>query len=95
MVDTAFLILRLYFRYLFMKLALLKEVNDNIYLISGFGTSIHINSLSFGDESILSVHSPGFMQLDFLNDGKVRLSVYTVSDNYKSSEAFSMWLFKE
>jgi hypothetical protein len=46
-------------------LQVLKGVNDNIYLISGFGISAHFNSLSYGDKSILSVHSPGFMQLDF------------------------------
>ena len=74
-------------------LQVLNGVNDNIYLISGFGTSIHINSLSYGDKSILSVHSPGFMQLDFLKDGRVRIGVYTVSVNYKSTETFSMWLF--
>ena len=74
-------------------LQVLNGVNDNIYLISGFGTSVHINSLSYGDKSILSVHSPGFMQLDFLYDGKVRLGVYTVLDDNKSLEAFSMWLF--
>ena len=73
----------------------LNGINDNIYLISGFGTSIHINSLTYGDKSILSIHSPGFMQLDFLKNGKVRLGVYTVSDDYTSSEAFSMWLFKQ
>jgi hypothetical protein len=38
MVDAAFLILRLYLKYLFRKLVLVKEVNNNIYLISGFGT---------------------------------------------------------
>jgi Calcineurin-like phosphoesterase len=76
-------------------LQVLKGVNDNIYLISGFGTSLHINSLSYGDKSILSAHSPGFMQLDFLYDGKIRLSVYTVSDEYISTEAFSMWMFEQ
>jgi hypothetical protein len=68
----------------------------NIYLISGFGTSIHINSLNYGDKSILSIHSPGFMQLDFLNNGKVRLGVYTVSvDNNSPAEAFPTWVFEQ
>ena len=76
-------------------LQILEGINNNIYLISGFGTSVHINNVSYGDKSILSVLSPGFMQLDFLSDGKIRLGVYTVSENSElAEEAFSTWLFE-
>ena len=76
-------------------LQILEGINNNIYLISGFGTSVHINNVSYGDKSILSVLSPGFMQLDFLSDGKIRLGVYTVSENSElAEEVFSTWLFE-
>ena len=76
-------------------LQILKGINNNIYLISGFGTSVHINNVSYGDKSILSVLSPGFMQLDFLSGGKIRLGVYTVSENSElAEEVFSTWLFE-
>ena len=76
-------------------LQILEGINNNIYLISGFGTSVHINNVSYGDKSILSVLSPGFMQLDFLSGGKIRLGVYTVSENSElAEEVFSTWLFE-
>jgi hypothetical protein len=76
-------------------LQVLNGVNDNIYLISGFGTSVHYNEVSYGEKSILSVLSPGFMQLDFLSNGRIRLGVFTVAENETPDEVFSMWLFEE
>ncbi|HED06593.1 MAG TPA: hypothetical protein ENI57_00560 [Ignavibacteria bacterium] len=56
-------------------LQVLKGINDNYYLVSGFGTSAHHNYLTEGDKTIFAASEPGFMQLDFNNDGSIILSV--------------------
>ncbi len=74
-------------------LQVIEGINNNIYLVSGFGTSTHDNTLSYGDKSILSLLNPGFMQLDFLSDKKIRLGVFVINDNGICEETFSTWLF--
>lgn len=56
-------------------LQVLRGINDNYYLVSGFGTSAHHNYLTEGDKTIFAASEPGFMQLDFNNDGSIILSV--------------------
>ena len=72
----------------------LEGIRNNYYLISGFGTADHHNSLSYGDRSIFSALYPGFIQLDFLEDNSVRLAVYTINDDEICEESFSTILFK-
>ncbi|MCH7974552.1 MAG: metallophosphoesterase [Bacteroidetes bacterium] len=56
-------------------LQVLKGINNNLYLVSGFGTFEHDEYLTEGEKTIFAVLEPGFMQLDFNNDGSVILSV--------------------
>jgi len=72
----------------------LEGINNNLYLISGYGTEAHTNSLSYGDKTIFSVLYPGFIQLDLLKDKSVRLSVFII-ENEKCKEVFSSLYFKE
>ncbi|MCH8326268.1 MAG: NTP transferase domain-containing protein [Bacteroidetes bacterium] len=56
-------------------LQVLKGINNNLYLVSGFGTFEHDEYLTEGDKTIFAALEPGFMQLDFNNDGSIILSV--------------------
>jgi hypothetical protein len=74
-------------------LQVIKGKGDNLYLVSGYGTAIHANSLSYGDKSLFSALYPGFMQLDILRSDKVRLGVFIVNpETGYSEEIFSMWV---
>ena len=74
-------------------LQVIKGKEDNLYLVSGFGTAIHANNLSYGDKSLFSALYPGFMQLDILESGKVRLGVFIVNPGTGlSEEIFSTWV---
>jgi hypothetical protein len=73
----------------------LEGVNNNIYLVSGYGAAVHANTLSYGDNSILSVLAPGFLQLDFLKDNRIRLAAFIVNDYGNSEETFSAYLFQK
>jgi hypothetical protein len=74
-------------------LQVINGVNNNFYLVSGYGTAVHANTLSYGDESIFSVLYPGFMQLDFLKNKTVRLAVFIVNNDGICEESFSTKLF--
>jgi hypothetical protein len=76
-------------------LQVIEGVNKNVYLVSGFGTASHHNSLSHGDKSILSILHPGFMQLDILKDNRIRLAVFIINGNGICEESFSSILFNE
>jgi len=56
-------------------LQVLKGINDNLYLVSGFGTLAHDEYLTEGDKTIFGALEPGFMQLDFYSEGGIILSV--------------------
>jgi hypothetical protein len=76
-------------------LQVIEGINNNIYLVSGYGTAVHSNTLSYGDKSIFSVLSPGFIQLDFLKDKSIRLAVFTINKNGDCNESFSTILFDD
>ncbi len=73
----------------------IEDINNNTYLVSGFGTSSHHNTLSYGDKSILSLLNPGFMQLDFLKDNRIRLGVFIINEKGVCEETYSAMLFGE
>jgi len=74
-------------------LQVMEGVNNNFYLVSGFGTAEHYNSLTYGDKSIFSALHPGFIQLDILKDNSIRLAVFIINGNGICEESFSSILF--
>jgi hypothetical protein len=70
-------------------LQILEAPNENLYLVSGFGTSAHRNPVTKKESTILAAHQPGFIGLDFLSNGQVILDVYSVDDNQKLNKIFS------
>lgn len=74
-------------------LQVLKGVNGNYYLVSGFGTSIHHGEVTVGDDTVYSDSEEGFMQIDVLKDGRARLAVFQVDEKTGNwLEIFAMWL---
>lgn len=69
--------------------------NNNIYLVSGYGTSDHSNTLSYGDKTIFSVLYPGFMQIDYLKNGSIALSAFIINDDGILEKSFSKILFED
>jgi hypothetical protein len=76
-------------------LQVIKGINNNVYLVSGYGTAEHSNTLSYGDKTIFSVLYPGFIQLDFLNNRNVSLSVFIINDDGVCEKSFSTILFED
>jgi hypothetical protein len=69
---------------------------ENIYLVSGAGVWEGVEeSLTEGDDTIFKGRYEGFMNIDFVDNGRVRLSVIRVLDeNGNHKEVYSMWLEK-
>ena len=76
-------------------LQVIKGINNNVYLVSGYGTAEHSNTLSYGDKTIFSVLYPGFIKLDFLKNNDVSLSVFIINDDGVCEKSFSTILFED
>jgi hypothetical protein len=74
-------------------LQVLKGVRNSFYLISGFGTSIHNSNITVGENTVYADDEQGFMQVDILQNGRARLSVFQVDKESGSwIEVFTLWL---
>lgn len=72
-------------------LQILQNNAHQYYLVSGNGIAKHTEALTTADDTILATRRKGFMRIDFLNNGTVRLGVIAVNDE-GSVEIFSMML---
>ena len=61
-------------------------------LVSGSGSYDHNNAVKKLARTIYASDEPGFMRVDVLRDGRVRLGVLAVDDEGRPREAFAMWL---
>ncbi len=61
-------------------------------LVSGSGSYDHNNAVKKLDRTRYASDKPGFMRVDVLRDGRVRLGVLLVDDKGGAREVFSMWL---
>lgn len=62
------------------------------FLVSGGGYFGHTTRVVYLDESRYAEAESGFMRVDVLRDGRVRLGIITVTADGHASEDFSMWL---
>jgi hypothetical protein len=69
----------------------LKGQNATV-LVSGTGIYGHVSPVDYRPNTQFAAAASGFMRLDFLRDGKVRLGVITVNVLGETDEAFSMYL---
>ncbi len=64
-----------------------------LLIVSGGGTSDHSPALTVGSNTLFAHMHPGFVRIDFLSDGRVRLGAIVPIDEYgRSEEVFSMWV---
>ena len=61
-------------------------------LVSGSGSYDHNNAVKRLSSTLYAAEKPGFMRVDVLLDGRVRLGVLLVDASGRTTEAFSMWL---
>jgi hypothetical protein len=61
-------------------------------LVSGAGILGHESPVGWHADTRFASSAAGFMRLDVLDDGRVRLGVWTVDDDGGTVEGFSTWL---
>lgn len=61
-------------------------------LVSGGGFYGHTNAVAWRDNTLFAREASGFMRLDVLQDGRVRLAVIAVAETGEGSEVYSRWL---
>jgi hypothetical protein len=61
-------------------------------LVSGSGSYDHNNAIKRLDSTRYASDKPGFMRVDVLADGRVRLGALIVDAKHGTTEAFAMWL---
>jgi hypothetical protein len=61
-------------------------------LVSGSGSYDHTNAVRRLDSTRYAAARPGFMRVDILGDGRVRLRVALVAADGRTTEAFALWL---
>ncbi len=61
-------------------------------LVSGAGVFGRVSPVSDLDTAIFTTEASGFLRLDIMQDGRVRLGVITVDAEANASESFSMFL---
>jgi hypothetical protein len=70
----------------------LRGTNVETVLVTGAGIYGHVSPVDYRPNTRFAAAASGFMRLDFLRDGKVRLGVITVNVLGETDEAFSMYL---
>lgn len=76
-------------------LQVLEGVGGRYHLISGSGYYRRPSPVSWGDNTLYARRGSGYMRLDVLRNGMVRLGVIVVDESGVGREEFSMWLSEE
>ncbi|MFA6439266.1 MAG: metallophosphoesterase [Bacteriovoracaceae bacterium] len=71
-------------------LQIIQKMASHYYLVSGNGIAKHDEALTYADETILASRKKGYMRLDLLTDGRVRLGVI-VADSINSAEGYEVF----
>lgn len=73
-------------------LEVIRRGPDRYYLVSGSGYEDHQSSVGRGDSTVYAAAKPGFMRLDRLTTGAVRLGVTVIEPSEPAKEAYQAWL---
>lgn len=65
---------------------------SSYYLIPGKGTPNHDDVVTDGENTIFANSESGYMRIDFLKNGKIRLGVISATDKKNPYEIFSLFL---
>lgn len=64
---------------------------DRFFLVSGAGTEEHQMAVGRGDSAAFQSRLPGFMRVDLMRDGRVRVGVTTLLEG-RPEEIYHAWL---
>ena len=73
-------------------LEVLEGESASYLLVSGAGIYGHISSTAWRDDTRYAAQEAGYMRLDVLRGGPIRLAVVTVDQTGQGTEAFSLYL---
>jgi hypothetical protein len=73
-------------------LEVLEGESASYLLVSGAGIYDHASSTAWRDDTRFAVQAAGYMRLDVLRGGPIRLAVVTVDETGRGTEAFSLYL---
>lgn len=73
-------------------LQVLRGIGAEWHLVSGAGSYNHAGPVAWRDSTAFAAAASGYMRLDVLRDGRVRLGVMTVAIDSTATERFSAWL---
>jgi len=69
------------------------QMKSYFMLVSGGGLASRIRSLTTGDNTIFAYDNSGYMKIDLLKNGKMKLDVIVpLNDGKESEDIFSIWL---
>lgn len=69
------------------------QMNNYLMLVSGGGLAARIRSLTTGKNTIFAYDDSGYMRIDLLKNGRMKLDVIIpVNDGKESEDIFSVWL---
>jgi hypothetical protein len=73
-------------------LEVIRRGENRYYLVSGSGYEEHQSSVGRGDSTAFAASRPGFMRLDVLPPGSIRLGVTVIDRRNQAKEAYQAWL---
>ena len=73
-------------------LQVMESASARYLLVGGAGPSGHLSAVGREDRTLFGLSAYGFMELDFLRGGRVRLAVYARRSTGEVVEAYSRWL---
>jgi len=69
------------------------QMKNYFMLVSGGGLAARTRSLTTGDNTIFAYDNSGYMKIDLLKNGEMKLDIIVpINDGSESEEVFSMWL---
>lgn len=76
-------------------LQVLRGTSARYLLVSGAGIYGHVSRVAWLDRTRYAASRSGYMRLDVLRDGSVRLAVIVVDARGRGTEAFTAWLHQQ
>lgn len=73
-------------------LQVLRGPGSRYAVVSGAGSRTKVTRVAHTKDTYFAIAQTGYMRLDALNDGQIRLGVFVVDERAQDREIFSMWL---
>ena len=73
-------------------LEVMRRGPGRFYLVSGSGSEDHQSAVGRGPTTAFASRRPGFIRIDVMRDGRVRLGVTTLAPDGRSQESYQAWI---